>query len=121
MGCSDATERGQRVVAADADVKRVDDLPNGVRVSTEYPELTRRYFEGRGVEADIRLSYGASEAKIPDIADCIVDITETGRALRATVAAQPSCSSALTSTSPRYGLSSTTRMLKPKHGRDSAI
>ena len=31
----------------------------------------------------MRLSYGASEAKIPDIADCIVDITETGRALRA--------------------------------------
>ena len=54
-----------------------------MRVSTEYPELTRRYFEARGVEADIRLSYGASEAKIPDIADCIVDITETGRALRA--------------------------------------
>jgi len=70
-------------VAADADVKRVDDLPNGVRVSTEYPELTRRFFESRGVDADIRLSYGASEAKIPDIADCIVDITETGRALRA--------------------------------------
>ena len=31
----------------------------------------------------MRLSYGASEAKVPDIADCIVDITETGRALRA--------------------------------------
>jgi ATP phosphoribosyltransferase len=70
-------------VGADAEVKRVDDLPDGVRVSTEYPELTRRFFESRGVAADIRLSYGASEAKIPDIADCIVDITETGRALRA--------------------------------------
>jgi len=52
-------------------------------VSTEYPELTRRFFAESGIEADIRLSYGASEAKIPDIADCIVDITETGRALRA--------------------------------------
>jgi ATP phosphoribosyltransferase len=52
-------------------------------VSTEYPELTRRFFESKGIDADIRLSYGASEAKIPDIADCIVDITETGRALRA--------------------------------------
>jgi ATP phosphoribosyltransferase len=70
-------------VGADAEVKRVDDLPDGVRVSTEYPGLTRRFFESRGVDADIRLSYGASEAKIPDIADCIVDITETGRALRA--------------------------------------
>ena len=51
--------------------------------SSEYPQLTRRYFAARGIDADVRLSYGASEAKIPDIADCIVDITETGRALRA--------------------------------------
>ena len=55
----------------------------GVRVSTEYPGLTRRYFEGKGIDADIRLSYGATEAKVPDIVDCIVEITETGRALRA--------------------------------------
>jgi ATP phosphoribosyltransferase len=54
-----------------------------VRVSSEYPSLTERYFAQRGIKADVRLSYGASEAKIPDIADCIVDITETGRALRA--------------------------------------
>jgi ATP phosphoribosyltransferase-like protein len=54
-----------------------------VRVSSEYPELTRRYFERHGIEADIQLSYGATEAKVPDIVDVIVDITETGRALRA--------------------------------------
>jgi ATP phosphoribosyltransferase len=70
-------------VAADSPAQSVSDLGHGVRVTTEYPEMTRRYFAARGVEADIRLSYGASEAKIPDIADCIVDITETGRALRA--------------------------------------
>lgn len=70
-------------VAGDSPVDRVADLPQGVRVSTEYPELTRRFFERHGIEAEVRLSYGASEAKIPDIADCIVDITETGRALRA--------------------------------------
>ncbi len=70
-------------VAGDSSVATVADLGNGVRVSTEYPELTRRYFAQHGVDADIRLSYGASEAKIPDIADVIVDITETGRALRA--------------------------------------
>ena len=52
-------------------------------MSTEYPELTRRFFEKHGIEADIRLSYGATEAKVPDIVDCIVDGTETGRALRA--------------------------------------
>jgi ATP phosphoribosyltransferase len=83
---SKATASPIRVVVAvgsDSSVERVEDLPNGLRVSTEYPALTRRFFESRGINADIRLSYGASEAKIPDIADCIVDITETGRALRA--------------------------------------
>ena len=70
-------------VAADSPAQSVSDLPQGVRVSTEYPGLTNHYFLSRGITADVRLSYGASEAKIPDIADCIVDITETGRALRA--------------------------------------
>lgn len=70
-------------VAGDSDVHRVEDLPAGVRVTSEYPEMTKRFFAAKGVDADVRLSYGASEAKIPDIADCVVDITETGRALRA--------------------------------------
>ena len=70
-------------VAGDSTVQRVDELPNGVRVASEYPEMTKRFFATKGVDADVRLSYGASEAKIPDIADCVVDITETGRALRA--------------------------------------
>ena len=70
-------------VAGDSSAQSVADLPQGVRVSSEYPNLTERYFAERGITADVRLSYGASEAKIPDIADCIVDITETGRALRA--------------------------------------
>jgi ATP phosphoribosyltransferase len=70
-------------VAADSPFEKVEDLPQGVRVSTEYPQLTRRFFAGKGIQADVRLSYGASEAKVPDIADCIVDLTETGRALRA--------------------------------------
>lgn len=70
-------------VAGDSPARSVADLPQGVRVSTEYPGLTSRFFAARGIDADVRLSYGASEAKIPDIADCIVDITETGRALRA--------------------------------------
>jgi ATP phosphoribosyltransferase len=86
LAYSKATSLPIRVVVAvggDSPVQRVEDLHDGVRVSTEYPELTRRYFAERGIDADIRLSYGASEAKIPDIADCIVDITETGRALRA--------------------------------------
>lgn len=70
-------------VPADSPVSSVDDLTNGVRVASEYPELTRRYFAARGIEAEISLSYGATEAKVPDIVDAIVDLTETGRALRA--------------------------------------
>ena len=83
---SKATSDPVRVVVAvagDSPVQSVSDLPDGVRVASEYPEMTRRFFAERGVAADVRLSYGASEAKIPDIADCVVDITETGRALRA--------------------------------------
>jgi ATP phosphoribosyltransferase len=83
---SKATSQPVRVIVAvanDSTAQSVADLGDGVRVTTEYPEMTRRYFAERGVKADIRLSYGASEAKIPDIADCVVDITETGRALRA--------------------------------------
>jgi ATP phosphoribosyltransferase len=86
LGYSKATANPIRVVVAvahDSPVVSVQNLPPGLRVSTEYPELTRRFFAARGIVADIRLSYGASEAKVPDIADCIVDITETGRALRA--------------------------------------
>jgi ATP phosphoribosyltransferase len=70
-------------VPGDSDYQSVSDLPPGVRVSTEYPELTRKFFADKGVAADIRLSYGATEAKVPDIVDCVVDITETGSALRA--------------------------------------
>ncbi|MCB1004464.1 MAG: ATP phosphoribosyltransferase [Acidimicrobiales bacterium] len=83
---SKATSNPVRIVVAvpgDSAVEAVEDLPSGVRVSSEYPELTRRFFEERGIDADIRLSYGATEAKVPDIVDCVVDITETGRALRA--------------------------------------
>ena len=69
-------------VADDAPYQQAADLPSGVRVSTEYPELTRRFFESAGIDAQVALSYGATEAKIPDIVDAVVDITETGQALR---------------------------------------
>jgi ATP phosphoribosyltransferase len=83
---SKATARPIRVVlavAGDSPWKSVTDLPPDVRVHTEYPELTRRYLEKHGVRAQVALSYGATEAKIPEIADAVVEITETGRALRA--------------------------------------
>jgi ATP phosphoribosyltransferase len=80
------TERPFSIVLAVADGapwRAVEDLPDGVRVSTEYPQLARRYLADRGVRAEVRLSYGATEAKVPDIADAVVEGTETGRALRA--------------------------------------
>ncbi len=83
---SKATARPIRMVLAvggDSSWESVGDLPAGVRVHTEYPELTRRFLEKQGVVAEVTLSYGATEAKIPEIADAVVEITETGRALRA--------------------------------------
>jgi ATP phosphoribosyltransferase len=83
---SKATARPIQVVLAvaeDAAAAGVADLPVGVRVHTEYPELTRRFLQKHGVDAEISLSYGATEAKVPEIADAVVEITETGRALRA--------------------------------------
>ena len=70
-------------VAGDATAEAATDLPPGVRISTEYTELTRRYFEKLGIPATVRLSYGATEAAIPDVADAIVELTETGSAIRA--------------------------------------
>ncbi len=83
---SKATTLPIRVVLAVADdspYEGIGDLPQGVRVSTEYPELTRRFFAEAGIKAQIALSYGATEAKVPDIVDAVVEITETGRALQA--------------------------------------
>jgi ATP phosphoribosyltransferase len=83
---SKATARPIRVVLAveaESPARSVADLPAGLRVHTEYPELTKRYFAEHGIDAHVELSYGATEAKVPDIADAVVEITETGRALRA--------------------------------------
>jgi len=57
--------------------------PGRLRVSTAYPELTRRALAEHGIEAVISLAYGATETKVPDIADAVVDLTETGSAFRA--------------------------------------
>ena len=83
---SKATARPVRIVLAvpvDSPWHSAADLPQGVRVATEYPGLTRRFFDGLGIEAEIELSYGATEAKAPEFVDVVVDLTETGNALRA--------------------------------------
>ena len=83
---SKTTEKPVQIVLAvhgSSMARRVEDLPAGTRVSTEYPRLAERFFADHGVQADVRLSYGATEAKVPEIADAVVEITETGRALEA--------------------------------------
>ncbi|HEY2508413.1 MAG TPA: ATP phosphoribosyltransferase [Streptosporangiaceae bacterium] len=82
---SKATTAPVRVVLAVPDSvpwQSVTDMPDGVRISTELPHLTRRYLEERGVKAVVIPSFGATEAKVPDIVDAIVDLTETGTSLR---------------------------------------
>jgi ATP phosphoribosyltransferase len=83
---SKATARPVQIVLAvpnDSKIETVEDLKPGTRVSTEFPELTRRFFEQRNLDVDVQLSYGATEAKVPDIVDAIVELTETGSSLRA--------------------------------------
>jgi ATP phosphoribosyltransferase len=82
---SKTTSNPVRIVLAvvkEHPAERGDQLPDGVRVSTEFPALTRRYFDKIGVRATIVPSYGATEAKVPDIVDAIVDLTETGTSLK---------------------------------------
>lgn len=63
-------------------VKTAADLA-GKRVATELVSTTKRYFEQKGVKVEVEFSWGATEVKVPDLVDAIVDITETGSSLRA--------------------------------------
>jgi len=59
------------------------EMPVGSRISTEFLHLTERYFRDLGIDVKVVWSYGATEAKVPEIVDAIVDTTETGSTLRA--------------------------------------
>ena len=69
------------VVPEDSPIRSVRDL-EGKRVATEAVGLTRRFFERAGVNVDLEFSWGATEVKVPDLVDAIIDITETGSSLR---------------------------------------
>jgi len=70
------------VVPESSPVKTLEDL-RGKRIATEAVGLTRKFFKEKGVEAAIEFSWGATEVKVPDLVDAIVDVTETGSSLRA--------------------------------------
>ncbi len=63
-------------------IQSVSDL-EGKRIATEVVTVTRRYLEQHGVKASVEFSWGATEAKPPELADAVVEITETGSSLRA--------------------------------------
>lgn len=82
---SKASARKARWVLAvpeNSPVQRPEDLA-GRRVATELVGTVRRYFAARNVKVDVEFSWGATEVKVPDLVDAIVDITETGSSLRA--------------------------------------
>src|SRR5277367_4742825 len=69
-------------VAEDSAVRSPKDLA-GKRVATELVQTVRKYFASRKIAAEVEFSWGATEVKVPDLVDAIVDITETGSSLRA--------------------------------------
>ncbi len=69
-------------VHRDEPIGDVSEIRPGSRVTTEYPELTRKFFDRLKIPVQLFHSYGASEAKVPDLMDVVVDLTETGTTLR---------------------------------------
>lgn len=85
LAYSKATSKPTRwvlVVPEDSPIRSVADL-EGKRIATEGVGITERWLAEKGVKADVEFSWGATEVKVPDLVDAIVDITETGSSIRA--------------------------------------
>lgn len=70
------------VVPEDSPIQTVQDL-EGKRIATESVGLTNDFLKRKGVNAEVEFSWGATEVKVPELVDAIVDVTETGSSLRA--------------------------------------
>lgn len=82
---SRATVRPTRwvlVVPEDSPIKTPEDL-EGKRIATEGVGITKRYLADKGINAEVEFSWGATEVKVPDLVDAIVDVTETGSSIKA--------------------------------------
>ncbi len=82
---SKASRRPARwVVAVDQDstMNSPKDL-EGKRIATEVVNVTRKYLAEKGVRAEVEFSWGATEVKVPEMVDAIVELTETGSSLAA--------------------------------------
>ena len=65
------------VVPEDSPIQTVQDL-EGKRIATESVGLTNDFLKSKGVNAEVEFSWGATEVKVPELVDAIVDVTETG-------------------------------------------
>jgi len=70
------------VVPENSSIQKPEDL-EGKTIATEGIGITERYLAERGITADVEFSWGATEVKVPDLVDAIVDVTETGSSIRA--------------------------------------
>jgi ATP phosphoribosyltransferase len=69
-------------VPEEAPVHSPRDL-EGKTIATEVVSITKKYLARHGVNARVEFSWGATEVKVPQLADAIVEVTETGSSLRA--------------------------------------
>ncbi len=79
---STVVSRWVLAVPEDSPIRKVEDL-EGKRIATEVVNITRNFLASRKVNAEVEFSWGATEVKVPDLVDAIVDLTETGGSLRA--------------------------------------
>ncbi len=69
-------------VPQESDVSSARDIAPGSRITTEFPKTTKSFFDELGIDVEVHFSYGATEAKVPEMMDALVDLTETGSTLR---------------------------------------
>jgi ATP phosphoribosyltransferase len=69
-------------VPQNSKIRSLEEL-NGKRIATEVVNLTKRFLAERKIKAEVEFSWGATEAKPPELADAIVELTETGTSLAA--------------------------------------
>ena len=79
---SNVTSKWVLAVPEDSEIREIKDLQDK-RIATEVVKLTRGFLKQHGVTADVEFSWGATEVKVPEMVDAIVDLTETGSSLRA--------------------------------------
>ena len=79
---SNVTSKWVLAVPEDSPVQSVKDL-EGKSIATEVVNLTKNFLAQHGVQAKVEFSWGATEVKVPEMVDAIVDLTETGNSIRA--------------------------------------